>query len=66
MERDRGSFGLIIVLGILVFVYWQLRRMFGIDPMSVFRGIDIGVPLGCVIAAAVVLVLWAGKFFGNR
>lgn len=58
-----GNFGIFVVIAILLVAWAAFNGLFGFDPMPILRGMHMGVPLVCILLAAVVIVLWAGKFF---
>jgi len=66
MAQNRGNLGaILIIVSLPVAAYWYLHTQYGYDLMPALRGIHLGLPLVCGIAAAIVLILWAGKFFGR-
>jgi hypothetical protein len=54
----------LIALAVLGILCW--RAVFGFNPLPWLRGMQIGLPLVGVLAAGVVVVLWAGKFLDLR
>lgn len=66
LSRSGGNLGpwFLVVLVVVGFVIW--RTVFGFDPLPWLRGMQIGLPLVCFLVGALVVVLWAGKFFSTK
>ena len=63
MTGDRGgNLGPFFLIAIAVVVFLVWRSAFGFDPVPWLRGMHIGLPLAGILAAAVIVVIWAGKF----
>ena len=66
MSKSGNNLGPFFLIAILVvgFVVW--RAVFGFDPLPWLRGMQLGLPLVCILVGAVIVVLWAGKFFSTK
>ena len=66
MSRSGSNLGPFVLVMILVAVFLFLRGVLGSDPLPWLRGIQLGLPLVCILIGAIVVVLWAGKFFSTK
>jgi|HubBroStandDraft_3_1064219.scaffolds.fasta_scaffold315057_2 hypothetical protein len=66
MSRSGGNHGPIVLVALVAVGFLVWRAVFGFDPMPWLRGMQVGLPLVCILIGAVVVVLWAGKFFSMK
>ena len=66
MSRNGSNLGPWFLVAIVVvgFIVW--RTTFGFDLMPSLRGMQLGLPLVCGVVGAIIVVLWAGKFFSTK
>jgi hypothetical protein len=66
MNRAGPNLGPYFVVALVVLGFFGWRAFFGFDPLPWLRGMQLGLPLVCILAAGVAVVLWAGKFLDIR
>lgn len=66
MSRSGSNFGPFFLVAIAVagFVVW--REVFGFDPIPWLRGMQLGLPLAGILIGALIVVVWAGRFFSTK
>jgi hypothetical protein len=62
MTKEGSNLGPFFLIAVAVVVFLLWRSAFGFNPVPWLRGIHLGLPLVGILAAAIVVVIWAGKF----
>jgi hypothetical protein len=62
-EHSSGAGGFLVFLMVVVGAVFVIAKY---QMVPILRGMQIQLPLICVIAVAILVVLWAAKFFDSR